>query len=93
MSNSAKLFESKEKMSRVEVADLLRQLADRIAEGEVLLRQGREEVMVELPETLKFELQATRKEKPGKSPERELEIELKWVEGEELTNGGKLELG
>ncbi len=74
------LFRSEEWKSRRSVADFLHQLADKIAEGQVTLQRGKEELSLNLPETVELEIEVEEKKKKGKT-ERELEIEIEWQVG------------
>ena len=83
------LFKSSEKKDRQSAAEFLHQLADRVAAGEVILKRGTEEFVLEIPSTVTFEIKA--EDEPGKRrTKRSLEIELEWYPGEE---NGTLELG
>jgi len=65
-----------------DVADFLRELADKVETGTVTLVQGGQEVIIELPETVSFELEYY--EQPKKSGlKKQLEIELEWTEGDQ----------
>jgi amphi-Trp domain-containing protein len=75
------LFKSEEIKKRKDAADILRQIADKVEEGNILLKKGSEEVSVDLPEKMEVEIKASKKEKKGVI-KRELEVELEWKEGE-----------
>ena len=61
-------------------AAFLRELADKIESGQVTLTQGGKDVVVNLPETLSFEVEYY--EQPKKRGlKKQLEIELEWTEG------------
>ena len=63
-----------------DVATFLRELADKVETGQVTLSQSGEDVVVDLPETVSFELEYY--EQPKKHGiKRQLEIELQWTEG------------
>jgi len=65
-----------------DVAVFLRELADKVETGTVTLVQGGQEVIIELPETVSFELEYY--EQPKKSGlKKQLEIELEWTEGDQ----------
>jgi amphi-Trp domain-containing protein len=74
------LVRSEEWKSRQGVADFLHQLADKIGEGEVVLRRGADEIRLNLPETVELEIEVQEKVKKGRT-ERELEIEIEWEVG------------
>ena len=75
------LFKSGEKKDRHSVAAFLHQLADKIDAGEVILKKGAEDVQLEIPAMVKFEIKAD--DKPGpRRTKRSLEVELEWYPGE-----------
>lgn len=75
------LFASKEYAPTARIASFLRELADRLEAGTVVLRQGEEEVAVEVPQALELEVSLDAKEKGPKGTKRSLELELEWHEG------------
>jgi amphi-Trp domain-containing protein len=91
MGKETRLFKSEERRSRVEVAEFLRQLGDKIGEGQVVLRAGQEEISLALPYNLVLEIQVEDEDKKSRGIQHSLEIELKWFDAEEA--GGPLELG
>jgi amphi-Trp domain-containing protein len=91
MGQEVVLFKSEEKRSRAEVAQFLRQLADKVEGGEVVLRQGAEELALNLPSRLTLEVKAE-EEATGSGPKHSLEVELEWRPGGEEA-AGPLELG
>ena len=90
MGREIKLFKSKERKSRSEVSAFLHQLADKVAEGKVVLRQGNEEINLSLPDHLILELQVEDEDKKRKGVEHSLEVEIKWYDNDQ---SGPLELG
>lgn len=75
------LFKSEEMKSKKEAADILRQIADKIEEGNIVLKKGSEEVSVDIPDNVEIEIEATQKDKKGQT-KKQLEIEIEWEEGE-----------
>jgi amphi-Trp domain-containing protein len=78
MSKKAVLFRSEERKARRSATAFLRELADKLEEGEVTLRRGEDEVTLMLPETVELEIEVTEKAKDRKT-EQELEIEIEWT--------------
>ena len=76
------LFKSEEPRSLKEVADFLRELANRLESGQVVLRRGAEEVTLKPPQNVILELKAEEKVKPSKT-KYSFEIEIEWGEGGE----------
>jgi len=91
MGRETRLFKSEERKTRGEVSDFLRQLADKIGSGEVVLRQGTEELTLTLPGHATLEVQAEDEEKGSRGIQHSLEVEIKWF-GDD-TGEGALELG
>jgi amphi-Trp domain-containing protein len=91
MGREKKLFTSEERMNLEGASAFLHQLADKVAEGQIFLRQGQQEIILQLPQYLVLEVQVEEEEKRGRGLEHKLEVELKWFEGD--TGGGPLELG
>ncbi|KIC45438.1 amphi-Trp domain-containing protein [Tateyamaria sp. ANG-S1] len=91
MGREITLFSSEEPKTRSDVADFLRNLADRIDAAQVVLRQGQDEIVLSLPERIVLELKVEDEEKRSKGIQHSLEIELKWYDGD--TSTGSVELG
>jgi amphi-Trp domain-containing protein len=89
MGKETRLFKSEERRSRSDVSAFLHQLADKISEGRVVLRQGQEEMTLELPRELILEVQVEDEDKGAKGTQHSLEVEIKWFDDEQ---GGSLEL-
>ena len=64
-----------------EVASFLRELADKVETGKVTLVQAGQDVTVELPDSVDFELEYYEQTKKN-GLKKQLEIELEWIEGE-----------
>lgn len=75
------LFKSEEKKSSKEIAEILRQIAEKIDSGTITLQQGTDEIIVEFPDNMTLELKV--EEEQGKKLKKSFEIELEWVPGEE----------
>jgi amphi-Trp domain-containing protein len=90
MGKEVRLFKSEERRSRPEVSAFLHQLADKVAEGQVTLGMGAEELTLVLPHNLILEVQVEDEDKKRKGIEHSLEIEIKWFDEE--APGGPLEL-
>ncbi len=91
MAKEVRLFKSQEKRSRAEVSAFLYQLAEKVGAGQVVLRQGQEEITLELPSNLVLEIQVEDEDKKRKGIQHSLEVEIKWFDGDDT--GGPLELG
>ena len=83
------LLKSEEKMSKLEAAKLMRDIAEKIEKGKVTLRKGKDETILDIPERVEVEIKA--EEEVGKKKiERKLEIEIEWKVGGQKGNGGQL---
>ena len=91
MGKEKKLFKIEERRSRSDVSAFLQQLAEKIGEGRVILRQGQEELSLDLPHNLILEIQVEDEDKKRKGIQHSLEIEIKWFDSDAA--GGPLELG
>ncbi|MCA9896973.1 MAG: amphi-Trp domain-containing protein [Ardenticatenaceae bacterium] len=90
MGKEIRLFKSEARHSRSEVSQFLRQIADKIETGQVVLRQGQEELTLAIPTNLILEVQVEDEDKKTKGIQHSLEIELKWFDDDGAS--GPLEL-
>ena len=91
MGRETRLFKSEERMNRSNVAAFLQQLADKIGEGQVVLRQGQQEITLDLPQNLILEIQVEDEDKKKKGVQHSLEVEIKWFDDD--GSSGPLQLG
>jgi len=91
MGRETRLFKSEEPKKRDQVVEFLHQIAERIANGEVVFRQGAEELVLQIPENLILEVQVEDEDKKTKGIQHSLEIEIKWFDDD--GQSGPLELG
>jgi amphi-Trp domain-containing protein len=84
------LFKSEERKDLASVVAFLHQLADKLAENQVILRQGSEEIVINVPDNVVLELKVEEEDKKGKM-KRTLEVEIEWIDGDE--SGGVVSLG
>jgi len=74
------LVKSDQRKNLADSAAFLRDLADKVESGKVTLVQGGKDIVVDLPESVSFELEYY--EQPKKNGlKKQLEIELQWTEG------------
>ena len=90
MGKETVLFKSEERKDLASAATFLHQLADKLAKNQVILRQGSEEIIVDIPNNVVLELKVEEEDKKGKI-KRTLEVEIEWIEGDE--SGGVVTLG
>lgn len=82
MVKKAKLFTAKERKSRAEVSKFLSQLSEKVANGQVILRQVNDDLVLELPHSLGMKVKVTQKDKRAKGTRHKLTIKLTWSEGD-----------
>ena len=82
------LFKSEEKKTSSDIANTLRQIADKIDDGTMILKQGSEEITLEFPKNMVLELKI--EEEQGKRLKKSFEIELEWIIGEEQSDGATI---
>ena len=91
MGKETRLFKSEERHSRANVSAFLRQLADKVETGQVVLTAGQETITLDIPANLILEIQVEDEDKRSKGIQHSLEIELKWFDNDAA--GGPLQLG
>lgn len=91
MGKETRLFKSEERKTRDEVSTFLTQLATKISAGQVVLRQGQEEVTLKLPSNLVLEIQVEDEDKKRRGIQHSLELEIKWFDDD--SPAGPMELG
>jgi len=86
MGKETVLFKSEEPRDLPSVVDFLRQLADKLAQNEVILRQGERELALSIPNRVVLELKVEEEAK-ATATKRTLEIEIEWTEGDDSAGG------
>ena len=92
MGRETVLLKTEEKMSRNEVAELLRVLAGRIEKGRVVLQQGGKTVKLKIPDRVELEVKAE-KEVGKRKSKKKLELEIEWLVGASANKQKSLTLG
>jgi amphi-Trp domain-containing protein len=83
------LFKSESDMTRGDVAEYLRAVADKLeAGGDMTLSAGGESVTMEVPASAEFEVKAEREGPQGGPKELSVEFELEWPEGADTGGEG-----
>jgi amphi-Trp domain-containing protein len=90
MAKEIVLFKSEERKDLQSVSAFLHQLADSLENNQVILRQGTEEITLDIPNQVILELKVEEEDKKGKT-KHTLEVEIGWIEGDE--SGGVVTLG
>lgn len=89
MGRETRLFQSEEQKSRADAAVFLRQLADKLADGKVVLSRSTEEIVLKLSDRVILEVQVEDEDKGAKGIEHSLEVAIKWFDSDQE---GSLEL-
>ncbi len=89
MGRETVLFKSEEKKASSDIANTLRQIADKIDDGSMILKQGSEEITLEFPKMMVLELKIE-EEQGKKRLKKSFEIELEWIIGEEQAGGATI---
>lgn len=90
MGREVTIFRSKERKPRGEISRFLREIADRLESGRVVLKQGAEETVLELSDSMVLEIKVEDEHKRNKGVQHSLEIELKWFDGDQGPSGVEL---
>ncbi len=81
MGRETVLFRNEEKVSLKHAADFLRQLADKLDTGKVVLQQGNNQIKLKIPQNVELEIKAE-KEVGKRKTKKKLEVEIEWVVGD-----------
>jgi amphi-Trp domain-containing protein len=92
MERETVLFKTEEKMSRNEVAEMLRALADKIEKSKVVLQQGAKEVRLKIPDQVELKVKAE-KDVGKRRTKKKLELEIEWLVGASANKHEPLTLG
>ncbi len=88
MGRETVLFKTEEKKSSVEIVAILRNIAEKIEQGSMTLRQNKNEVVLDFPQQMTLEIKVEDEVKKRKGTKRELEIELEWYLGADDRQSG-----
>ena len=91
LGKETRLFKHEERKNRGEVSAFLTQLAAKISEGQVVQRQGQEEIVLHIHQNLVLEIQVEDEDKKTNGIQPILELEIKWFDND--SSGGPLQLG
>jgi amphi-Trp domain-containing protein len=82
------LFKSEEKKSSKDIADILRQIADKIDSGTMTLMQSGNKIILDFPSSMILEMKV--EEEQGRKLKKTFEIELEWIPGEAEEGGATI---
>lgn len=89
MGRETVLFRNEEKMDLKSAANLLRQVADKMETGKVILKQQKNEVRLKIPDRVEVQVKAE-KEVGKNRTKKKLELEIEWVVGQAQNKGFSL---
>ncbi len=75
-----KLFRHKARMSQAEVSEFFGQLGQKIGEGQVVLRQTPEDLVLEMPRRMQMTVKVNKKQKPAKGTRHQMTVKLTWYD-------------
>lgn len=93
MGRETVLFKSEEPKTSAEVAAFLRLLADKVSDGQVILKQGATELALDIPNNVVLEIKAEEELNKQGVKKLSLEVEIEWREGANDTAAGPVTLG
>jgi amphi-Trp domain-containing protein len=91
MAKSKVLLSTEDPISRDDLSAFLKDLAEKVSSGNVMLRQGDDEINLSIPSNLVLEVKVEEEEKKRKGTKHTLELEFEWYD--QADGGGPLELG
>ena len=87
MAKKQRLFRQKERKSRAEVSEFIRELGEKIGEGEIILRQTPEDLELAMPQHMSLKVKVTKKAKPHKGTKHKMTVQLTWYESDHEDEG------
>jgi len=82
MAKKVKLFRHKAYKSTDEVSEFLQELGQKLAEGQVILKQTPNDLVLEMPQHISLNVKVNKKKKPAKGTRHKMIIKLTWYESD-----------
>lgn len=82
MAIKVKLFGHKTYRSKEEVSEFFQELGQKIAEGEVILKQTPNDLVLEMPNHMSLNVKVNKKKKPVKGTRHKMTVKLTWYESD-----------
>ena len=82
MAKKVKLFRHKTYRTKEEVSQFLQELGQKIAEGEVVLKQTPNDLVLEMPNHLSLKVKVNKKKKPVKGIRHKMTVKLTWYDSD-----------
>ncbi len=80
MAKKNKLFRHKTYKTKEEVSEFLQELGQKIAEGQVVLKQTPEDLVLEMPQHMSLKVKVNKKNKKVKGKRHKMTISLSWYD-------------
>ena len=82
MAKKVKLFRHKAYRSKEEVSEFFQELGQKIAEGEVILKQTPNDLVLEMPNNMSLNVKVSKKKKPAKGTRHKMTMKLTWYDND-----------
>jgi amphi-Trp domain-containing protein len=82
MAKNTKLFRHKTYKTKEEVSEFLQELGQKIGEGDVVLKQTAEDLVLDIPQHLSLKVKVNRKNKKVKGTRHKMTISLSWYDSD-----------
>jgi len=78
MAKKTKLFRHKTRKTKEEVGEFLQELGQKIAQGELVLKQTPDDLVLDIPQHLSLKVKVNKKNKKVKGIRHKMTISLSW---------------
>jgi amphi-Trp domain-containing protein len=82
MAKKTKLFRHKTYKTKEEVSEFLQELGQKIGEGEVVLKQTPDDLILDMPQHLSLNVKVNKKNKKVKGTRHKMTISLSWYDSD-----------
>jgi len=82
MAKKTKLFRHKTYKTKDEASEFLQELSQKIAEGQVVLKQTPDDLVLEMPQHMSFNVKVNKKNKKVKGTRHKMTISLSWYDSD-----------
>jgi len=82
MAKNTKLFRHKTYKTKEEVSEFLQELGQKIGEGDVVLKQTAEDLVLDIPQHLSLKVKVNRKNKKVKGTRHKMTISISWYDSD-----------
>ena len=82
MAKKNKLFRHKTRKTKEEVGEFLQELGQKIAEGELVLKQTPDDLILDMPQHMSLKVKVNKKNKKVKGTRHKMTISLSWYDSD-----------